>query len=172
VLIDCAVHPVLLDEPFNEAVGGPWNLLKLPTLYGDRYAAPFDQIGMPLEDAASPAVTAEHVLNRSGADYAILAPTTRGYIPNPQHAAAVARAANTLLHDEWLNAPEADGRFLGSIRVPLNDTAVALRDRDLGGRRQIRADRRPCARVGHVRRAAVLPDLAHRGRAGTRRVRA
>jgi predicted TIM-barrel fold metal-dependent hydrolase len=72
---------------------------------------------------------AEH-LRRTGVDHAVLSPTTRGYWPNPQQATAVARAANTLLAEKWLNAPEADGRFLGSIRVQMNDTDTALREID------------------------------------------
>ncbi|WP_067678925.1 amidohydrolase family protein [Nocardia miyunensis] len=129
MIIDCAIHPVLPDIEFNRAIGSPWNLLKLPTLYGDRYAAPFDQLSVSPEEAASPAAVAE-VLERSGVDYAVLSPTTRGYWPNPQQAAAVASAANTMLYENWLTATESEGRFLGSIRIAMNDTDVALREID------------------------------------------
>jgi predicted TIM-barrel fold metal-dependent hydrolase len=129
VIIDCAVHPVLPDAAFNEAIGSPWNLLKLPPLIGDRYAAPFDQLAVPVDEAASPSAVAGR-LRDSGVDYAVLSPTTRGYWPNPQQASAVAQAANQLLFDNWLSAPESDGRFLGSIRLALNDTDVALREID------------------------------------------
>jgi uncharacterized protein len=129
MIIDCAVHPVLPDAEFNEAIGSPWNLLKLPPLIGDRYAAPFDQLAVPIDEACSPAAVAAR-LRDAGVDYAVLSPTTRGYWPNPQQASAVAQAANRLLFDKWLSAPESEGRFLGSIRLALNDTDVALREID------------------------------------------
>lgn len=129
MIIDCAIHPVLDDEEFNREIGGPWNLLKLPPLFGDRYRAPFDQFAVPREQACSPAALAEHLRSR-GVDYAVLSPTTRGYWPNPQQAAAVARAANSLFARKWLDAPESEGKFLGSIRVALNDVDVALREID------------------------------------------
>lgn len=127
MIIDCALHPVLPDADFNQAIGSPWNLLKLPPLIGDRYAAPFDQLAVPVGEASSPVAVSER-LRRNGIDYAVLSPTTRGYWPNPQQAAAVAHAANTMLFENWITAPEADGRFLGSIRISLNDTDVALRE--------------------------------------------
>ncbi|MFI5611690.1 amidohydrolase family protein [Amycolatopsis sp. NPDC051903] len=130
MIIDCAVHPVLPDAEFNREIGSPWNLLKLPSLYGDRYAAPFDQLSVPESEAANPAAVAELLLRGAGVDYALLSPTTRGYWPNPQQAAAVASAANRMLFENWLTAPEADGRFLGSIRIAMNDTDVALREID------------------------------------------
>ena len=37
------------------------------------------------------------------------------------------RAANRILAHKWLDAPESGGRFLGSIRLAMNDTEVALR---------------------------------------------
>jgi predicted TIM-barrel fold metal-dependent hydrolase len=129
MIIDCAVHPVLGDEEFNREIGGPWNLLKLPPLTGDRYRAPMDQLSVPVEEASSPAALADQ-LRRAGIDYAVLSPTTRGYWPNPQQAAAVARGANNLFAAKWLNAAEAEGKFLGSIRIALNDVDVALREID------------------------------------------
>lgn len=129
MIIDCAVHPVLPDDEFNRAIGAPWNLLKLPPLIGDRYVAPFDQLAVPTEDAAGPAAVAAH-LRAAGVDHAVLSPTTRGYWPNPQQAAAVASAANRLLFDNWLTSTDFDGLFLGSIRIALNDTDVALREID------------------------------------------
>ncbi|MGF7137244.1 putative TIM-barrel fold metal-dependent hydrolase [Paraburkholderia sp. EB58] len=129
MIIDCAVHPVLGNEEFNREIGGPWNLLKLPPLFGDRYRAPFDQLAVPLEEATSPAALADQ-LRRSGVDYAVLSPTTRGYWPNPQQATSVARGANKLFAEKWLNAPESEGKFLGSIRVAMNDVDEALRELD------------------------------------------
>ncbi|RDV00682.1 amidohydrolase family protein [Trinickia dinghuensis] len=129
MIIDCAIHPVLGNVEFNRAIGSPWNFLKLPPLFGEKYRAPFDQMTVAPDEATSPAAVAEH-LRRAGVDYAVLSPTTRGYWPNPQQAAAVARAANNLLFKKWLEASEADGRFLGSIRIALNDTDTALREID------------------------------------------
>jgi predicted TIM-barrel fold metal-dependent hydrolase len=129
MIIDCAVHPVLLDEKFNERVGRPWNLRQLPTLFGEKYGAPFDQLSVPVEEASSPAAVAKR-LRDAGIDYAVLCPTTFGYWPNPHQAVAVASAANKMLVEEWLNAPEGEGRFLGSIRVAMNDVDMALREID------------------------------------------
>lgn len=129
MIIDCAVHPVFENDEFNQAIGAPWNLLKLPPLFGEKYRAPFDQFSVAADKASSPAAVAEH-LRSAGVDYAVLTPTTRGYWPNPQQAASVARAANDLLCKKWLDAPEADGKFLGSIRIALNDTDTALREID------------------------------------------
>jgi len=127
MIIDCAVHPVLESTRFNEFVGGPWNLRQLPTLFGEKYGAPFSQFSVPAEDASSPAAVAAE-LKRAGIDHAILAPTTFGYWPNPHQGVAVASAANRMLVEDWLNAPEADGRFLGSIRVAMNDIDEALKE--------------------------------------------
>jgi predicted TIM-barrel fold metal-dependent hydrolase len=130
MIIDCAVHPVLMGDEFNRMVGPPWNLRQVPSLFGDKYGTPFDQLSVPVEQAASPSAVADRLLRGAGVDYAVLCPTTFGYWANPQQAAAVARAANSMLFEDWLTAPEADGRFLGSIRVALNDTDVALREID------------------------------------------
>jgi predicted TIM-barrel fold metal-dependent hydrolase len=126
LIVDCAVHPVLEDEKFNKAIGPPWSIMRLPTLLGDRYTAPFDQLETPIERAADPAAFAGVLFGEREVDWGVLAPSGRGYYPNPQQAAALATAANSLLHDEWLDCPEAGGRFLASIRIAPNDTAAAV----------------------------------------------
>lgn len=127
MIIDCAVHPVLTSTRFNEYVGGPWNLRQLPTLFGEKYGAPFSQLAVAAEDAASPAAVVGQ-LRKAGIDYAVLCPTTFGYWPNPQQGVAVAKAANEMLFTEWLNAPEAEGKFLGSIRVPVHDAEASIKE--------------------------------------------
>jgi predicted TIM-barrel fold metal-dependent hydrolase len=127
MIIDCALHPVLDSDRFNDLVGRPWNLRQLPTLFGEKYGAPFNQLAVPLKEASSPAAVADH-LRTAGIDYAVLSPTTFGYWPNPHQAKAVVQAANRMLVEDWLDAPEADGRFLGSIRVAMNDVDVALQE--------------------------------------------
>ncbi len=129
MIIDCAVHPVMESNRFNQFVGGPWNLRQLPTLFGEKYGAPFSQLSVPAADASSPAAVAA-ALRAAGIDRAILAPTTFGYWPNPHQAIAVAKAANTMLVEDWLDSPEADARFLGSIRVAMNDIDAALEEID------------------------------------------
>lgn len=129
MIIDTAIHPVLESDRFNALVGRPWNLRQLPTLFGEKYGAPFNQLAVPADQASSPAAVADH-LRKAGIDYAVLSPTTFGYWPNPHQAKAVAHAANQMLAEDWLNAPEADGRFLGSIRLALNDVDVALDEID------------------------------------------
>lgn len=130
MIIDCSVHPVLDNTEFNQEIGGPWNLLKLPALGGDKYCPPFDELALPEADAADPKALAKHLFDERGSDFAVLSPTTRGYWPNPQQAKAVAQAANQILFDRWLDAPEADSRFLGSIRLPISDTDASLREID------------------------------------------
>jgi predicted TIM-barrel fold metal-dependent hydrolase len=124
-VVDCAVHPVLEDGRLKRALGPPWSLAKLPHLLGDVYAAPFDQLAGRGDEAADPGGVARLVLDDWGASFALLTPSTRGWYPNPQQAAAVARAANRLLRDDWLDDDRHGGRFLGSIRVPLQDAAAA-----------------------------------------------
>lgn len=128
MIIDCALHPILDSAEFNREIGAPWNMIPLPPLFGEKYRASFDQLAVPIKEASSPAGVAEH-LRQAGIDYAVLSPTTRGYWPNPQQAASVASAANRMMA-KWLNAPESDGRFLGSIRIAMNDTETALREID------------------------------------------
>lgn len=125
MVIDCAVHPVYADDHFAEAIGPPWNFRKIPRLTGNTFGAPFDQVVLPGEEVTTAAGLAAHVFANAEVARAILAPTTRGYYPNPQQADAVAKAANQLVHDEWL---DADDRYLGSIRVAVNDAAVAVRE--------------------------------------------
>jgi len=129
MIIDCAVHPVLESNRFNQFVGGPWNLRQLPTLLGEKYGAPFDQFGVPAEQASSPQAVAG-TLRAAGVDRAILSPTTFGYWPNPHQNVAVAKAANQMLAEEWLNAPCGEGLFFGSIRLPMNDVEAALQEID------------------------------------------
>lgn len=123
MIVDCAVHPVLDDTSFAGALGPPWNLAKLPSLVGDVYAPPFEQI---LPSGGDPAAVAHVLLEQRGADVAVLAPSTRGYFPNPQQAAAVAHAANVVLRADWLDAPCAAERFLGSIRVAVGEAVTAV----------------------------------------------
>lgn len=132
MIIDCAVHPVLNSERFNQYVGGPWNLRQLPTLFGEKYGAPFSQLSVNADEASSPAAVAEQ-MRKAGVNYAVLCPTTFGYWPNPQQGVAVARAANEMLLKEWLDAPEADNKFLGSIRVPVHDVDASLEEIDKYG---------------------------------------
>ena len=132
MIIDCAVHPVLTSTRFNEYVGGPWNLRQLPTLFGEKYGAPFSQLAVSADEAASPAAVIGQ-MRKAGVDYAVLCPTTFGYWPNPHQGVAVASAANRMLLQEWLNAPEAEGRFLGSIRVPVHDVDASLKEIELYG---------------------------------------
>ena len=129
MIVDCAVHPVLGGARFNEFVGGPWNLRQLPTLFGEKYGAPFDQLSVPAEEASSPAAVAQSMRN-AGIDHAILSPTTFGYWPNPHQMVAVAHAANQMLVEDWLKAPEAEDIFSGSIRLPMHDTEAALQEID------------------------------------------
>jgi uncharacterized protein len=130
VIVDCAIHPALSDEALAEAIGPPWNLadLAVPSLFGDQYEPPFDPLVAPVEDVADAAFVARALLQAGGRDAAILTPSTRGYFPNPQQAAAFARASNSLLQSRWLDDPAAEGRFLGSIRVAVNDSRVAVRE--------------------------------------------
>lgn len=166
MIIDCAVHPVLTSTRFNEYVGGPWNLRQLPTLFGEKFGAPFSQFAVSAEDAASPAAVAKQMRD-AGVDYAVLSPTTFGYWPNPQQGVAVARAANEMLVKEWLDAPEAGGKFLGSIRVPVHDVDAALAEIEKYGDDprfvQIVVPARALATYGEQRFFPIWKAAAERG---------
>lgn len=132
MIIDCAIHPVLEHDELNRRIGPPFNLRPLPSIFGDKYQAPFDQLSVSVEDAGSPAAVSSFMRDAQ-IDYAVLSPTTRGYWPNPQQADAVMRSVNSMLAERWLSAAESQGRFFGSIRVAPNDTDLALREIDRWG---------------------------------------
>jgi predicted TIM-barrel fold metal-dependent hydrolase len=123
MIVDASLHPILGDDELKRRMGEPWRSGRIPHLLGTRHQAPFDEVVVPLEEAADPAATAR-VLEERGVDVAIVTPLARGLMPNPQHGAAIVRATNDWVAEEWL--PAGDGRFAGSLRVLVTDPSTAL----------------------------------------------
>jgi uncharacterized protein len=125
MIVDVSVHPVLDDDELRRRIGPPWSKGRVPHLLGTRYQPPFDEIVAPLDQAGDPASVARELFDRQGVDLAVVTPLTRGLLPNPQQAAAVASAANDWVAERWL---DADPRFVGSLRVATTDIPQALEE--------------------------------------------
>jgi predicted TIM-barrel fold metal-dependent hydrolase len=123
MIVDVSLHPILGDEELKRRMGEPWRSGRIPELLGTRHQAPFDEVVVPAAEAGDPAAVSRTLVER-GVDIAIVTPLSRGLLPNPQQAAAVVRATNEWVAECWL--PEGDGRFVGSLRVPVTDVAASL----------------------------------------------
>jgi predicted TIM-barrel fold metal-dependent hydrolase len=123
MIVDVSLNPVLGDEELKVRMGEPWRSGRIPSLLGTRHQAPFDEVAVPLEEAGDPAAVSRVLADR-GVDLAVVTPLSRGLMPNPQHAAAIVRATNEWVAEEWL--PAGDGKFVASLRVPLTDVAASL----------------------------------------------
>lgn len=130
MIIDASLNPVLDDAELKLRMGEPWRSGRIPQLLGTRHQAPFDEILVPLDEAGDPEAVSG-VLAETGVDLAIVTPRARGLLPNPQHGAAVVRATNEWVAERWL--PEGDGRFVGSLRVPVTDVASSLAELERWG---------------------------------------
>ncbi len=139
-MIDCDVHVQISDPEqilqFVDEAERDWYrnqsfLLGLPgypwpnpsTWYRTDLA--IDERGIP---GADPAVVAREVLDDQGADVGILTADdvlSVGLMENPYRAAVLARAHNDWLRESWF---PRDERFRGSIIVPSQDTAAAVRE--------------------------------------------
>jgi uncharacterized protein len=126
LIIDASIHPLVDDAELARLVGQPWAGGRFPHLLGSRYEAPFPELVVSPGQASDPDAVAALMLHEGKVDFALLAPLGRGLLPNPQQSAAVARAINASLAERWLSCPTADGRFVGSIRLPVTDVAAAL----------------------------------------------
>lgn len=123
MIVDAAFAPILDDDDLKHRMGQPWESGRIPSLLGTRHQPPFEEVVIPIAEAGDPAAAAS-TLAEWGVDVAVVTPLTRGLIPNPQHAVAVARATNEWVAERWL--PEGDGKFLASLRVPVTDVAGSL----------------------------------------------
>jgi len=129
MIVDASVNPVIGDKELRHQLGSPWGTSRLPPALSTRYEPPFDELAVPPDRAGDSAAAAELLFGKEGGvDAAVVTPMTRGLLPNPQQAAAVAHAVNTWVAEQWLACPEADGRFTGSIRVSVIDVATALEE--------------------------------------------
>jgi predicted TIM-barrel fold metal-dependent hydrolase len=95
-----------------------------PATSGVFQAVPFPEI-VDREVAADPARTADVLFGERRVDAAVLTPLTRGLVPHPAHAAAIAEATNEWLFERWLDGVAHP--FYGAIRVPLTNVRAALR---------------------------------------------
>ena len=126
MIIDTAVHPVLGDKELYALLDEPWASGQLPHPMGARYALPGDGF-TPLADGVDdPGRTARFLFDTCGVDIAVLTPSTRGLRPNPHEQTAIAHATNEWLAQRWLDHPEARGRFVASIRLPMTDVKASL----------------------------------------------
>lgn len=114
MIVDAAVHPLMPDAEYAARLPSPWRdaMGLLPQPFGKLYEAPFPD--------ADETDLAARVLTE--ADVAVLAPPTRGLLPNPRHLDAVARATNDWQADTWLTDP----RWRGSVRVAVTDPPAAV----------------------------------------------
>lgn len=126
MIIDVSVHPTLGDEELRRQLGAPWNKARLPHLLGTRYEPPFAELVAPLDRTGDPQTVSDALFVEQGIDAAIVTPMTRGLLPNPQQAAAVAHATNSWVAERWLPFHGEAGRFLGSIRLAVTDVAAAV----------------------------------------------
>lgn len=134
-LIDCDVHPYLKSQDELRAhMPEPWRRKKFPTRReiflppGDgRRLDSFPDDGNP--PGSDPELVRKHVFEGIGVDYIILIPTSSiNIIPNPAHAAVVARAWNDWQMDTWLGKYNPHGRFKGSIVVAPQNPEQAVRE--------------------------------------------
>lgn len=126
MLIDTSVHPILADQELFPLIGKPWSDGRLPDPMGLRHVPPDPGVIIDPGLTADPAEFARVLFGERGVDVAVISPLTRGLEPNPQVAAAVARATNTWVADRWLSQIQYGGRFAGSIRLPVTNVAASL----------------------------------------------
>ncbi|MFR9805288.1 amidohydrolase family protein [Pseudonocardia sp. RS010] len=123
-VIDAAVHPIMNDAEYIERLPAPWRNVRLTSVLGQLFEAPFPEI-TDADAARSPAAMAELLFGTRGVDVAVLSPLTRGLLANQRQAAAVARATNEWVREVWL---EHDERFVAGIRLPIADSAASVRE--------------------------------------------
>jgi predicted TIM-barrel fold metal-dependent hydrolase len=139
-VVDADVHPspkspeelrAYLPEPWRSrswsdqvfsAIGSPIYMAPNNAQRRDAYGP---EGGPPASD---PAFTERQLFGEAGVDYAILIPLTVRPVTNPEHEAAVAAATNAWMADTWLGRYNAHGRYRGSITVPINNPAAAVRE--------------------------------------------
>jgi uncharacterized protein len=124
-VVDAAVHPLVPDAAYGERLPNPWRLAMnlVPGPFGKLYEASVPDVADPAAAGDEPAL-ARTVLT-DDVDAALLLPRGRGLLPNPEHLAAVDRATNDWLHEQWLQPP-ADERWRGAIRLPVTDPVAAV----------------------------------------------
>jgi predicted TIM-barrel fold metal-dependent hydrolase len=146
-MIDCAVHPIASSDELREYMPAPYKLRSIPGPRRHLYQVPageFDPRAAPpgfvyterakfeLESGApavlpygDPGFVKDWLFGDGKLSYAVLAPLTRGILPDAEHGTAVCRATNEWLADRWL---PADRRFLASIRVNPMDPPGAVEE--------------------------------------------
>lgn len=96
-----------------------------PNVLGDYVREAYDGDGPPGSD---PALLERHLFEESGVTLAILNPLTLGLLPDIDLLSAICSATNDWLASTWLDLPNADQRYRGSIRVAPGDPEAAVRE--------------------------------------------
>jgi len=140
--IDTCITPFWrTDLELHEWIPEPWKSKRqLPGMLRQMYSAPtgIPPYGEYLEQArpdgdprALPGSSMAKVLAKMDADgsrLGILMPLTRGPQPDQDMSSVICSATNDWLSETWLDVPEADGRFLGTIRVNPADPDTAVEE--------------------------------------------
>jgi predicted TIM-barrel fold metal-dependent hydrolase len=123
-LLDTCVHPVTpRSEDLNRYLAPAFRREMLNAPGGGIYLVPVDEHvkGSYPDDGSrpgsSPELVARDVLEKGGADFAILLPLTRGLVADQRFEMAIAAATNQWMAETWLGEYNQHGRFKGSIRV-------------------------------------------------------
>jgi len=128
LIIDCAIHPFLDNSELRRRLPQPYAGLALPEFENQRYIPPggWYAPGLATSKGGDVEASARQLFDQWGVDAAVLLPHARGLIESATHASAVARAINEWLAETWIDAPAAQGRLLGSIRVSTTDANAAV----------------------------------------------
>jgi uncharacterized protein len=143
-IVDCDVHPAVrspeeliqyMSEPWRSreskrrAYGGsqPGFIYPLAGADGVRLDANPPGGGPAASD---PEFTRQQLFNESGVDIAILIPLLARPKADSEHEAAGCAAVNNWLADVWLDKPNWDGRFRGTLSVCMSDPDLAVKELD------------------------------------------
>jgi len=112
-----------MPEPWKQRSFPPPQRYHYPAPQGEYLESAWPNNGLPGSD---PELLSRHVFGDGGVDFAVLVPLTRGILPDLDLANAICHATNEWLADSWLNEPNTDQRFKGSIRVNPGDPDQAV----------------------------------------------
>jgi predicted TIM-barrel fold metal-dependent hydrolase len=131
-IVDSLAHPM----PTSMAEFASYLPRQLASRF-HRFTPPFNMgpVAPPVDEAAAWAATEGGLagsdplaylrfMDETGIDQAVLAPVSRGLVPDVRTAAYIAAAINDWLAEKWLDV--APGRFYGSIRLSAREPALAL----------------------------------------------
>jgi predicted TIM-barrel fold metal-dependent hydrolase len=137
-IIDACVHPVVRESStLLSYMPEPWRTRPIPSPHRYLYPAPTGEppygefllearatTGLPGSD---PELVRAHLRER-GVDVAVLVPLTRGLVPDVDLGSIICSATNDWLVENWLEAPDREVTFRGSIRINPHDPEGAVRE--------------------------------------------